>query len=48
MKQNLLFLTTLLFTFFSYAQVANQPDDLVVCDDNQDGLTASNLNVIDT
>lgn len=48
MKQkllNLFFLFTI--TFSTFAQVANQPSPLEICDDNNDGFASFNLTILD-
>ena len=48
MKQKLFLLFIGLFiSFFNYAQVANQPNDIEVCDDNNDGFAEFDLTVVE-
>ncbi|RCW92243.1 T9SS type A sorting domain-containing protein [Winogradskyella arenosi] len=48
MKQKLLYLFLFLtINTISFAQVANQPSDLVVCDDDNDGFSQFDLTILD-
>ncbi|WP_299890604.1 T9SS type A sorting domain-containing protein [uncultured Lacinutrix sp.] len=48
MKQKLPFLLFgLLMSMLSYSQVANQPSDLIICDDDDDGFAQFNLTFVD-
>lgn len=47
MKKQLLVLFLGLLTFGLFAQVANQPNDLEVCDDDNDGFSQFDLSILD-
>lgn len=40
-----LYITTLLFSFVSYSQIANQPSDIEMCDTNNDGIEEFDLTI---
>ncbi len=48
MKQKLLFVVALLFTFLSYSQTANTPNDYIICDNDEDGFAQFDFDTVIT